>query len=297
MTKSRFPANPATLQPSSKNVAKNVIKTLTPVGFGEKLALAKHFGAASNALQGNTVQKAVNLTTPQGLGLASEVFKKLMVQRLQAEGIDHPAVLRAFLAVPRHCFVDAALASQAYEDTSLPIGLGQTISKPSVVARMLQLLLQAPGIQASASAQGNAKAIGARVLEIGTGCGYQAALLAHLAMHVTSIERLSGLHDKATANLAALPAADQPHNLQLLLADGMLGHSRNAPYMGIVAAAGGDAVPRAWTDQLAVGGRIVAPVAGADGQQWLTVVDKTAQGLHEQRLAVVQFVPLKSGTS
>ena len=142
-------------------------------------------------------------------------------------------------------FVDSALANQAYEDTSLPIGLGQTISKPSVVSRMAELLRN-----------GQVGKLG-RVLEIGTGCGYQAAVLSHLADEVYSIERLRGLHDKARENLRYFRVA----NLHLLFGDGMLGYAKGAPYAGIIAAAGGEAVPQAWIDQLAVGGRLVAPVA------------------------------------
>jgi protein-L-isoaspartate(D-aspartate) O-methyltransferase len=137
-----------------------------------------------------------------------------------------------------------------------------------------------------------------RVLEIGTGCGYQAAVLSEIATEVYSIERLRGLHEKARENLRFLRLA----NLHLLLGDGMLGYSQGAPYAAIIAAAGGDALPTAWTDQLAVGGRLVAPVAQrASGAvagvvaQALVVVDKTSQGLRQTILEAVHFVPLKSG--
>jgi len=205
-----------------------------------------------------------------------------MVQRLAAGGIGAAAVLQAMGGVERHRFVDSALANQAYEDTSLPIGLAQTISKPSVVARMAELLLGAECAQD--------QPLG-RVLEIGTGCGYQAAVLARLAREVYTIERLRALHEKARDNLRPLRLA----NVHLILGDGMLGYARGAPYAGIIAAAGGDALPPAWCDQLALGGRLVAPMAGPGGGQALLVVDRTAQGLKHRVLEGVHFVPLKSG--
>lgn len=205
-----------------------------------------------------------------------------MVRKLAHSGISHPAVLQAMGVVERHRFVDSALVNQAYEDTSLPIGLGQTISKPNVVARMLELLLHQRAVPLG------------RVLEIGTGCGYQAALLAQVCQEVYSIERLRGLHEKARQLLRPLRIP----NLHLLLGDGMLGFAEGAPYMGIIAAAGGDAVPAAWTDQLAVGGRLVAPAQmGQAGGQCLVVIDRTPAGLVQQVLEPVQFVPLKSGVA
>ena len=214
-----------------------------------------------------------------GVGLDSQAVRQAMVRKLAAQGIDHPEVLTAMGTVERHRFVDSALVNQAYEDTSLPIGLGQTISKPNVVARMLALLCQ-----------GRHLPLG-RVLEVGTGCGYQAAVMSLLATEVYSIERLRGLHEKARENLRPLRLP----NLHLLLGDGMLGYPRGAPYAGIVAAAGGDAIPTAWTDQLAVGGRLVAPTALQGGRQQLVVVDKTLHGLQQTVLEAVHFVPLKSG--
>ncbi len=214
-----------------------------------------------------------------GLGLDSQAVRVAMVRKLEAQGVCHPMVLRAMHAVERHRFVDSALVNQAYEDTSLPIGLGQTISKPNVVARMAELLCH-----------GHADRLG-RVLEIGTGCGYQAAVLSHLAQEVYSIERLRGLHERARDNLRPLRVA----NLHLLLGDGMLGFPRGAPYAGIIAAAGGEDIPQAWIDQLAVGGRLVAPAANGAGGQHLMVLDKTATGVVRTALEAVHFVPLKSG--
>ncbi len=219
------------------------------------------------------------LQTSTGVGLDSHAVRQAMVRKLAAQGISHEAVLAAMGTVERHRFVDSALANQAYEDTSLPIGLGQTISKPNVVARMLELLCH-----------GRSLPLG-RVLEVGTGCGYQAAVMSRLAKEVYSIERLRGLHDKARENLRPMRLP----NLHLLLGDGMLGYAAGAPYAGIVAAAGGEAIPDAWTEQLAVGGRLVAPAALQPGRQHLVVIDKTAHGLQHTVLEPVHFVPLKSG--
>jgi protein-L-isoaspartate(D-aspartate) O-methyltransferase len=221
---------------------------------------------------------------PAGLGMDSQAVRARMVRKLMAEGIADAQLLAAMGAVERHRFVDSALVNQAYEDTSLPIGLGQTISKPSVVARMIELLL---GGQRDASGK-----LG-RVLEIGTGCGYQAAVLACVASEVYSIERLRGLHEKAQGNLRPLRLP----NVHLLFGDGMLGYAKGAPYAGIIAAAGGEAVPREWLDQLAVGGRIVAPTAGAHGRQSLVVLEKSAGQVKQTVLESVHFVPLKSGVA
>lgn len=219
---------------------------------------------------------------PAGVGLDSQAVRARMVRKLAADGISDTLLLAAMGAVERHRFVDTALVNQAYEDTSLPIGLGQTISKPSVVARMIELLLA-----------GRRDATGrlGRVLEIGTGCGYQAAVLSCLCSEVYSIERLRGLHDKARDNLRPLRLA----NLHLLFGDGMAGFPKGAPYAGIIAAAGGEAIPQAWVDQLAVGGRIVAPMVMADGRQALTLLEKSAMQVKQSVLEGVHFVPLKSG--
>ena len=227
---------------------------------------------------------AARRAAPTGLGLDSADVRLRMVHRLQSAGLRHPAVLDALASVPRHLFVDAALVTQAYEDTSLPIGHGQTISKPSVVARMLELLMAG----ASARAAGSL----GRVLEVGTGCGYQAALLSMLARHVISVERLKPLHDKAREMLAPLRAG----NVRLVYGDGMLGHPPNAPYDSIIAAAGGDSLPQAWLDQLAVGGRLVSPLRQPGSQhQVLVVVDRTERGCEHSVHESVNFVPLKSG--
>jgi len=231
---------------------------------------------------------AARQSAPTGLGLDSAGVRLRMVQRLQQEGLRDERVLQALSAVQRHLFVDTALATQAYEDTSLPIGHGQTISKPSVVGRMIALLFGS--VQAQAGGQ-----LG-KVLEIGTGCGYQAAVLAQLAREVVSIERLRPLHDKARENLAATRA----HKIRLIYGDGRLGHRPGAPYDSIIAAAGGDDLPPEWLAQLAPGGRLIAPMSQATGQgQVLVVVDHVLERgvtrFVRNAFEAVHFVPLKSG--
>ena len=256
------------------NMSAGQLKTLVPP-------------SARVAIHGTAVSQPARRAmppAPQGHGMDSSAVRLNMVAKLAALGIKDAQVLNAMRTIERHRFVDSALVNQAYEDTSLPIGLGQTISKPSVVSRMAELLRNgAPG------------KLG-RVLEIGTGCGYQAAVLSLLATEVYSMERLRGLHDKARDNLRYLRIP----NLHLLFGDGMAGYPKGGPYAAIIAAAGGEAVPQAWIDQLAVGGRLVAPVCvpgGAAGQQTLMVIDKTSAGCQQTILEAVLFVPLKSGVA
>jgi protein-L-isoaspartate(D-aspartate) O-methyltransferase len=216
---------------------------------------------------------------PQGLGLDSGAVRLRMVQRLVAQGLSDAVVTQAMRQVERHRFVDSALANKAYEDAALPIGLGQTISSPTVVARMIELL------------RGGAEQPLGRVLEIGTGCGYQAAVLSLCAREVYSIERLKALHQKARDNLRPMRLA----NLHLLFGDGMLGYAPGAPYAAIIAAACGEAIPQAWLEQLAEGGRLVAPVASGADAQSLVLIEKRGGVLHRRMLDRVVFVPLKSG--
>jgi protein-L-isoaspartate(D-aspartate) O-methyltransferase len=229
--------------------------------------------------------------------LNSQRMRETMVARLRAQGIAHPQVLAAMAQVPRHAFVDAALASRAYEDTALPIGSGQTISQPYVVARMLELALQAP-----AAAGGKPK----KWLEIGTGCGYQAAVMAQLAGEVISIERIRALSALARHNLRALRIA----NLRLVFGDGLAGHADNAPFEAMVVAAAGLDLPPALLQQLATGGRAVAPLSIPDhvrsaprvrteqaATQWLTVIERVgAQQFTRTVYEPVNFVPLLAGT-
>lgn len=218
---------------------------------------------------------------PTGVGLESSTVRARMVDKLRLQGISDERVLAAMGRTERHRFVESALVGQAYEDTSLPIGLGQTISKPNVVARMIELLL------------GGQPAPMGRVLEIGTGCGYQAAVLSGLCREVYSVERLRGLHEKARENLRPLRLP----NVHLILGDGMLGFAQGGPYAGIISAAGGEHVPQAWLDQLAPGGRLVAPTVTPAGHQALVLVERGARGWTHQVLEAVHFVPLKSGVA
>ena len=275
----RRPGFPLRMPPAFSNPAEgksNAIKSVAARTYKQGNSALKH---PLKVAQKPVSNVATVMAT--GLGLDSQAVRDHMVQKLAAQGVQDSRVLAAMGQVERHRFVDSALVYQAYEDTSLPIGLRQTISKPNVVARMLELLVR-----------GHDGKLG-RVLEIGTGCGYQAAVLAKLATEVYSIERLRGLHDKARENLRPMRVG----NLHLLFGDGMAGYARGAPYAAIIAAAGGEALPQAWMDQLAVGGRLVAPVQGANGAQALVVVDKTARGITQTLLEAVHFVPLKSGTS
>jgi protein-L-isoaspartate(D-aspartate) O-methyltransferase len=210
-----------------------------------------------------------------GVGMTSQRTRDRMVARLREQGIADEAVLAAMAAVPRHLFVDAALASRAYEDTALPIGFEQTISQPYVVARMVE----------AARAGRNL----ARVLEVGTGCGYQAAVLARLAQEAYSIERIGALAEKARANLRPLRIA----NLRLVHGDGYKGLADAAPFDAIVVAAAAPDVPRTLLDQLERGGRLVIPV-GTDEQQ-LRVFERTGSGFRESRMDAVRFVPLRVG--
>lgn len=233
---------------------------------------------------------AARLARPSGTGLDSGAVRQRMVDRLRAEGKFDERVLAVMATVPRHEFVDSALAAQAYEDTALPIGHGQTISKPSVVAHMLGLLLAGAGARQRGSL--------GRVLEIGTGCGYQAAVIALLARQLTSIERLQGLHDRARQNLQRIAWPRSHPSPRLIWGDGRIGHSASGPFDSIIAAAGGEDIPPAWIEQLAPGGRLVAPTASGRGQV-LVVLDHVVEAgisrwVRSEHEAVL-FVPLKSG--
>jgi protein-L-isoaspartate(D-aspartate) O-methyltransferase len=199
-----------------------------------------------------------------------------MIDRLREKGIRSEAVLKAMAAVPRHVFVEEALASRAYEDTALPLGMGQTISQPYVVARMIELLLS------------GRKTLG-KTLEIGAGCGYQAAVLAQLTNEVYSVERLAPLLEKAKANMRTL----QQFNVRLKHADGQFGLPEAGPFDSIIVAAAGASVPPALLEQLAVGGRLVLPVGATE--QYLSFIERSPQGYVETRLDAVRFVPLLSG--
>ncbi len=207
--------------------------------------------------------------------MTSQRTRDRMVARLREKGIRDEAVLAAMAATPRHIFIEEALASRAYEDTALPIGFEQTISQPFVVARMIEALRgEAP--------LGN-------VLEIGTGCGYQAALLARLATEVYSVERIAGLLEKARGNLRPLRLS----NLRLVHADGTHGLPEAAPFDGIIVAAAAPRVPGALLQQLAPGGRMIVPVGSGD--QALCLIERAPSGFTEKWLDAVRFVPLRGG--
>ena len=212
-----------------------------------------------------------------GIGMTSQRTRARMLERLRAQGIVDEVVLSAMNDIPRHIFVDEALASRAYEDISLPIGFGQTISQPYIVARMIELARGGQGI--------------AQALEIGTGCGYQAAVLARVAKSVHSVERIAPLIAKARKNLREI----RINNVKVKYADGTLGLLEFAPYNVIIMAAAATHIPEELLAQLAMGGRLVMPI-GAETQT-LTVVERTAEGFHKVEMGAVKFVPLLGGVS
>ena len=216
-----------------------------------------------------------------GIGMTSHRTRARMVERLREQGIADARVLEAMGSVPRHLFVEEALASRAYEDTALPIGYGQTISQPFVVARMIEVLLQGREL--------------GKVLEVGTGCGYQAAVLASLAAEVYSIERIRELGERARTNLREL----RLKNLRLAYGDGAAGLEKAAPFDSIIVAAAAPEMPQALLRQLARGGRMILPLrdtraGGADAQR-LVLVERSRLGYSETALDPVRFVPLKAG--
>nr|WP_284155446.1 protein-L-isoaspartate(D-aspartate) O-methyltransferase [Sulfuricystis multivorans] len=212
----------------------------------------------------------------RGVGMTSERTRARMIERLREQGIKNEQVLMALGLVPRHIFVEPAMAHRAYEDTALPLILGQTISQPYIVARMIELLLEG-------------RASLGKTLEVGAGCGYQAAVLAQLTREVYGVERLAALLARARENLKALRLT----RVRLKHGDGMMGLPEAAPFESIIVAAAAAAVPQALKDQLTVGGRLVMPVGG--GAQMLMVVERTAQGWKESLFESVRFVPLLPG--
>jgi protein-L-isoaspartate(D-aspartate) O-methyltransferase len=216
-----------------------------------------------------------------GNGMTSTRTRTRMIERLREKGIADETVLAAMQAVPRHIFVEEALESRAYEDIALPIGHAQTISQPFVIARMLEELRRGRG-------PGD-KSLG-KTLEIGTGCGYQAAVLAQLAPEVYSIERIEALADLARRNLRELRLP----NLRLKHGDGSQGLAEAAPFDTVISAAASVAVPPALLQQLAMGGKMILPIG--DAEQALCLVERTARGYRETWLDPVRFVPLLTGT-
>jgi protein-L-isoaspartate(D-aspartate) O-methyltransferase len=209
--------------------------------------------------------------------MVSDAVRRAMVARIERQGVRDPAVLAAMQAVPRHMFLEPAMSAQAYVDASLPIGHNQTISQPYIVARMIEAMHAGRSL--------------ARVLEIGTGCGYQAAVLSCVAHEVYSIERIKPLHELAKTNLRPLRIP----NLRLHYGDGMLGLPQVAPFDGIILAAAGLEVPRALLEQLAIGARLVAPVGGQ--QQHLQRITRIGEKeWTSETLEACHFVPLRPGT-
>jgi len=213
-----------------------------------------------------------------GIGMTSQRTRERMVARLREQGITDAVVLEAMAGVPRHLFVEEALASRAYEDTALPIGYGQTISQPYVVARMIAELRRDREL--------------GKVLEVGTGCGYQAAVLAALAAEVYSIERIRELHERARTNLREL----RLKNLRLAYGDGGGGLEKAAPFDSIILAAAAPEMPQALLRQLARGGRMILPLReGKADAQRLVLVERSRLGFTETALDPVRFVPLQAG--
>lgn len=216
--------------------------------------------------------------TGDNLGLNSEGLRRQMIDGLRDEGIDDERVLRAMMQIPRHHFVDEGLASRAYENAALPIGFQQTISQPWIVARMISLLCR--------------DHIPSRVLEIGAGCGYQAAVLAQLVPTVYAVERIQGLYELALKNIQQIPNTERIH---LQFGDGLEGLPQHAPFPAIVIAAAGLDLPKKLLRQLSIGGLLVAPLG--DEQQHLVVIERTASDHWvRQVLEPVRFVPLRAGT-
>ena len=214
-----------------------------------------------------------------GIGMTSARTRERLINRLRSQGITNEAVLDRIRTVPRHLFVDEALASHAYDDTALPIGYGQTISQPYIVALMTQELIGdlAPG-----------ETLG-KVLEIGTGCGYQSAVLAPFARHIFSIERIQALVERAKSRLRELKI----NNVSVRHADGWHGWKSQAPFEGIIVAAAPETVPQDLLDQLADGGRLVIPTGL--GPQRLLCITREGEEFHERSLGLVSFVPLVEG--
>jgi protein-L-isoaspartate(D-aspartate) O-methyltransferase len=213
----------------------------------------------------------------QGIGMTSLRTRERMIKRLMEQGIRNHKILDVMRNTPRHIFMDEALASRAYEDTALPIGYGQTISQPYIVAKMTELLLETTGRLT-------------HVLEIGTGCGYQTAILAQLVDHVYSVERIAPLQKKAKDHLWELKLK----NVSYLHSDGGWGWPDHAPYDGILVAAAPSEIPEMLLQQMAIGGVMLIPIGGSDGQQ-LQRVTRTETGYEIEQLEPVLFVPFLSG--
>jgi protein-L-isoaspartate(D-aspartate) O-methyltransferase len=213
-----------------------------------------------------------------GIGMTSARTRDRLVQRLRDQGITHVGVLERIRTVPRHIFVDEALSSRAYEDTALPIGFGQTISQPYIVARMTEALLEGGELR--------------NVLEVGTGCGYQTAVLAPLVERLYTIERVEPLVQRAKQRIKELGL----RNVRFRHGDGSAGWKAHGPFDGILVAAAPLSVPDGLLQQLKVGGRLIVPV-GPEGEQELVRLTRKEQRIERQSLGPVSFVPLLAGTA
>ncbi len=213
-----------------------------------------------------------------GIGMTSQRTRRRLVQRLEEEGITNQDVLNIMACTPRHLFVDEAIAHRAYEDTALPIGKGQTISQPYIVARMTEILLASGGCN--------------KVLEIGTGSGYQTAVLAQLCDKIYSIERIQALQDKARRQLADLRLT----NIEYRYADGGAGWAEKGPFDAIIVTAAPAVMPTVLMQQLADGGRMIVPVGAIDGDQNLCLVQRVGDDFEKHILEAVRFVPLLGGS-
>lgn len=229
-------------------------------------------------LKPKAVQDSTTRLNNVNLGLNSERSRGMMIERLRRQGIDDERVLQAMMAVPRHLFIDEGLASRAYEDDALPIGYGQTISQPWVVARMISMLCE--------------RQLPAKILEVGAGCGYQTAVLAQLVPDVYAIERIQALYQLASEKMRELRLLSR---VRLSHADGMVGLPHIAPFDAIIVAAAGVTIPKALLEQLSIGGRLVAP-EGAVTQRLILVERTGTASWHREELDAVRFVPLRSGT-
>ncbi|HUW36255.1 MAG TPA: protein-L-isoaspartate(D-aspartate) O-methyltransferase [Rhodocyclaceae bacterium] len=219
----------------------------------------------------------MNASSLRGIGMTSQRTRDRMIERLREQGIANERVLAAIAAVPRHIFVEEALASRAYEDTALPLGFQQTISQPYVVARMVELLIAGREL--------------GKTLEVGAGCGYQAAVLAMLTRDLYAVERIEPLLTKARKHLGQLRLT----HVRLKHADGHWGLPEAAPFDTIIVAAAASRAPQALLDQLAPGGRMVLPLGGASGEQSLSLIERNADGFAQTRFDAVRFVPLLAG--
>jgi protein-L-isoaspartate(D-aspartate) O-methyltransferase len=220
----------------------------------------------------------VNSVNLEGIGMTSRRTRERLVQRLRDQGIKNEDVLQVMSNTPRHIFIDEALSHRAYEDTALPIGFNQTISQPYIVARMTEVLLEGGPLN--------------RVLEVGTGSGYQTSILAPMVGELFSVERIKPLQQKAKQRLSLLNLV----NVRFLHTDGGMGWPAKAPFDGIITTAAPEQVPEELLKQLAIGGRLVIPVGGSDGQQLKLIVREAEDVYKTSILEAVKFVPLVAGT-